>query len=164
MMRRTNFTLIEMVVVVALLLVIAASVGFGFFHALEKERFKGAVCQVKSALSIAEGFTEMGEDVRCYFSVTPQGFSIEIVPERGLLPATKVLLNTKRKIDGVDTITYIEEGDELIGGEIELKYISRAYPLGVLWLRKKGWEEALPLNKERKEKGEEPYPYAMEAT
>ena len=162
MIKRANFTLIEMVLVISLLALIGSTIGFVSYRSSKQEEFKVASAQVERRLRFAEELMHLGTDLDVTFQKRGKELLILMEPDHSLNLTTMKLLALQSPITGIDEVEFNQERLE----KIRLQYLSKGLkqPQGEIHLKGPYGETSITLGNENATlslRTEELYPYEI---
>lgn len=146
MIRKARFvTLLEIVLVIAILTLVGGVGGYMSYSASKKEEFHAACDAVLDRLRFAEELMMMGVDIDVRFRFIHNKLHVLLVPDRVLDQTTTGLLAIKAPIEGITKVEF----DHLPIDQIRLRYASYGMemPEGDLRLTGKFGEKSISLHR-----------------
>lgn len=144
MTKKARFiTLLEMVLVMALLTLVGSVGGYLSYAASKKEEFNAACTATLDRLRFAEELMMLGVDIDVRFRFINNQLHVLLIPDRILDPTTSRLLAIKSPIDGITQVEF----NQLPLDQIRLRYTSYGMqkPKGELRLLGKFGERTITL-------------------
>jgi prepilin-type N-terminal cleavage/methylation domain-containing protein len=127
-LRRSYFTLIEMMIVLAVILFVAGSVGINVIKAVKQERFYSGVALIADKLQLAQDLMLLlGADVVVKLQKAPEKEGaiyciIEI--EQSVSDTLTRFLNRSSLIEGVSSFSFEESSYRFLSDNVQLKFMS----------------------------------------
>lgn len=142
--RARHISMLEMILVIALLSVVGSAAGYFSFSASKKEEFQAATHAVMDRMNLAEELMMLGVDLTVTFEKKEKSLLVHLKTDRELDGTTGRLLSIPSPITGIDHISF--EG--LDSQDIKLHYGSfgMLMPKGDLILKGRYGEQTLPLS------------------
>ena len=139
-MRRRAFTLVELLIVIAILSLTAGVIGVNIRGFLLQQRVLDEMGQVQSQLKIAQELMMMANlDSEVQIQKTGEGFLVEILPKSSTTQMVKPLLKQPSKsLSALDQISFENAADDSLAVDrISLKFFSKGFVMsrGVLTIK-----------------------------
>lgn len=140
LIRKSFITLVEIMIVIALLSLTAGVVAFNIRGFLKQQRVLDEMGQVAEELRVAQELMVLtGLDSEVRFQSTPDGMTAEIIPKSSIAPLTKPLLKYSKKVFAdLDEVIYEDASEDVaLKDSFSLTFFSKGFVMnrGVLSLR-----------------------------
>jgi len=125
--RKQNFTLIEMLLVIGLIVLVAGMVGINVRRALLEQRFRTEVALITDTLSLAQDLMLiLGTDTNVTFTQEKEGIKYQIHVESGLSKNwRKIIEKPAKKLNSIHSVLFQDELDYPTNpGEIVIRFLS----------------------------------------
>lgn len=141
---KRSFSLLEVLLTLALIAVALSACGFGLSRVLSKQRFEAAVQKVGAAMTLAqELMLDCGMDVSFILIQEEKGVVYAIETQRELPERLRKAVHLRNKVDGIEQIAF----DGVFSGKIELLYDASlgTTPKGTLELNNRSFSKKIHL-------------------
>jgi type II secretory pathway pseudopilin PulG len=143
-LKRARFvSMLEMILVIALLATVGSAASYLTFSASKKEEFQAAAGAVMDRLKFAEELMMLGSDLSVTFKQDGKHFFVELKTDRDLDGTTKKLLSIPSPITGIDTVLF--NGQDARGLKLDYGSFGMIMPQGEITLKGRYGETTFPI-------------------
>lgn len=122
---KRHLTLIEMLIVLAVLTLVTGVIGVGIGTAINSERFRASASMLVDKLRLAQDIMLiLGSNVRVKLDQQSDGLLCTIQAEEGLSPALKAATDKPTLIVGIQDFQFIDSQGKTSTGSVTLDFLS----------------------------------------